>query len=70
MKRASYKPDASWRKNRLAARILLRQRRGILRSRDILVARALANDNSLSSRLISQALDSLQAPLKLRELAH
>jgi hypothetical protein len=57
---AKYKQDACWRKNRLAARILLRRDSGRLSNRDILVARHLHGDAALSDRLIDQALNSLQ----------
>jgi len=62
---AKYKPDSCWRKNRLAARILLRRKKGMLCDRDILVARSLQGDAALSDRLIDQALNSLQAPRRL-----
>jgi hypothetical protein len=58
---AKYKPDPCWRKNRLAARILLRRKKGILCNRDIHLARHLRNDSDLSDRLIDQAINSLQA---------
>ena len=58
---AKYKPDACWRKNRLAARIILRRKNGKLSQRDIQVARHLQSDRALSDRLIDQALNSLQA---------
>jgi hypothetical protein len=57
---AKYKPDPCWRKNRLAARILLRRNNGRLRDRDIRVARCLQHDSAISNRLIDQALNSLQ----------
>jgi hypothetical protein len=57
---AKYKPDACWRKNRLAARILLRCNKGRLRDRDILLARSLQHDPALSNRLLDQALNALQ----------
>jgi hypothetical protein len=56
---AKYKPDPCWRKNRLAARILLRRRQGKLQERDRRVARALQKDPALSNRLIDQALNGL-----------
>jgi hypothetical protein len=57
---AKYKPDSCWRKNRLAARILLRRQKEQLRDRDILIARSLQYDPAISNRLIDQALNSLQ----------
>ena len=59
---AKYKPDPCYRKNRLAARLLLRKRKGKICRRDVLVARQLVGDPALSDRLIDQALNSLQAP--------
>jgi hypothetical protein len=59
---AKYKPDPCWRKNRLAARLILRRKMGKLRRRDVLVARKLTSDPALSDRLIDQALHALQAP--------
>ena len=56
---AKYKPDPCWRKNRLAARILLRRQNGALRDRDIRVARMLQFDSAPSNRLIEQALNSI-----------
>lgn len=58
----SLRPNISWRKNRLAARVLYRQRRGgILRERDVRVARSLALDSAISARLLDQAMSSLEA---------
>jgi len=57
---AKYKRDPCWRKNRLAARILLRRNQGQLRDRDIRVARHLQLDPAITNRLIDQALHSLQ----------
>ncbi len=59
---AKYKPDPCYRKNRLAARLLLRKKKGKIGRRDILLARQLAGDPALSDRLIDLALHSLQAP--------
>jgi len=59
---ANYKSGPCYRKNRLAARILLRRQEGRLCRRDILVARKLVRDPALSDRLIDQALHSLQVP--------
>jgi hypothetical protein len=58
----NYKPGPCYRKNRLAARILLRRQKGQLCRRDIRVARKLVRDPALSDRLIDQALHALQAP--------
>jgi len=48
--------DTSWRKSRLAARILLRAETGRITSRDIVLGRRLAADQSVTPRLIQQAL--------------
>ena len=54
--------DPSWRKSRIAARILLRKRSGTLSARDIRLAARLYNDPGVTDRLIDQALASLSAP--------
>ena len=48
--------DRSWRKSRIAARILLREQAGTLTPRDVRLARFLAADKGVTSRLIDQAL--------------
>jgi hypothetical protein len=48
--------DRSWRKSRIAARILLRQEAGRLTTRDIRLAGVLAADRGVTSRLMDQAL--------------
>ena len=53
--------DPSWVKARIAARILLRQRTGGVRSRDARLARRFANDPGVTDRLIDQALACLCA---------
>ena len=53
--------DASWVKARIAARILIRQRRGKVFSRDKRLARILADDRAVTDRLIDQAIASICA---------
>ena len=53
--------DPGWRKSRIAARILLRQRAGSLRPRDYRLAKMLARDPDVENRLIDQALASVGA---------
>jgi len=48
--------DTCWRKSRLAARILLRERTGRLTARDIALGRKLAADPGVTPRLIQQAI--------------
>jgi hypothetical protein len=48
--------DRCWRKSRIAARILLREEAGRLTARDVRLARMLAADVGVTSRLIDQAL--------------
>ena len=48
--------DRCWRKARIAARILLRDEAGRLTSRDIRSGRELAQDQTVTARLIDQAL--------------
>lgn len=48
--------DRSWRKSRIAARILLRESAGRLTARDRRLAPLLAADKGVTSRLIDQAL--------------
>ena len=57
--------DASWVKARIAARILLRQDRGRVTARDRRLAARLANDKSVTDRLIDQALASICAQKRL-----
>lgn len=51
--------DRCWRKSRIAARILLRHDAGRASARDIRIARILADDRGVTSRLIDQALYAL-----------
>ncbi|MEQ2008702.1 MAG: hypothetical protein ABMA26_18135 [Limisphaerales bacterium] len=51
-----YRLDRSWRKSRIAARILLREQAGRLTARDLRLAPLLAADKGVTSRLIDQAL--------------
>jgi hypothetical protein len=52
--------DPSWRKSRIAARILLRKEAGTLTPRDRRLAPILARDNGVTDRLIEQALTSFR----------
>jgi hypothetical protein len=52
--------DPSWRKSRIAARILLREEAGTLTKRDYRLALRLGRDPDVENRLIDQALSSLQ----------
>jgi hypothetical protein len=52
--------DRSWRKSRIAARLLLRHERGTLTARDERLARLLAADPGVTSRLMDQALHGLR----------
>jgi hypothetical protein len=61
VKPASALMDRSWRKARIAARILLRSRHGTVRSRDRILARRLAADPAVTNRLLDQAVSSLRA---------
>ena len=54
------KMDRSWRKSRIAARILLRPEAGRTTPRDERLARILSNDRGVTSRLIDQALYGFQ----------
>lgn len=53
--------DLSWRKAKIAALILHRERNGRLSARDRRIAAVLAEDEAVSNRLIEQALCSLQS---------
>ena len=53
--------DRSWRKARIAARILLRSSIGTVRARDKDLAKQLAADPAVSNRLLDQAVSSLCA---------
>ena len=55
--------DASfiWRKSRIAARILLRYRRGFVTKRDFALAPLLVKDPSVTNRLIDQGIAQLKA---------
>ncbi len=48
--------DRCWRKSRIAARILLRAEAGRLTERDLRLAKVLAQDRGVTSRLIDQAI--------------
>ncbi len=53
--------DRSWRKARIAARILLRAHTDPVRRRDRAWARRLAADEAVTNRLLDQAVASLRA---------
>ena len=53
--------DPSWRKSRIAARILLREQAGALTARDYRLAKRLVGDPGVTNRLIDQALACMQA---------
>lgn len=53
--------DRCWRKSRIAARILLREKNGKLTGRDVRLGRKLAADPGVTSRLIQQAINGLRA---------
>ena len=55
-----YRLDRSWRKSRIAARILLRESAGRLTARDLRLAPLLAADKGVTSRLIDQAIHGLK----------
>ncbi|MBI2924268.1 MAG: hypothetical protein HYY24_01025 [Verrucomicrobia bacterium] len=48
--------DDCWRKSRIAARLLLRERAGKLTARDVALGKKLAADPGVTPRLIQQAL--------------
>ena len=50
----------AWRKSRIAARILLREERGILSPRDVRVGRILGHDHAVTPRLIKQAIHGFE----------
>jgi hypothetical protein len=50
------KPNRSWRKSRLAARLLMRKEARPLGARDRALARRLSQDPEVTNRLIQQAL--------------
>ena len=57
MRQVGIKPDRSWRKSRLAARLLIRKAAaGGLCPRDGALARHLSRDPEVTNRLIQQAL--------------
>ena len=56
MKLAQEKADRSWRKSRLAARLLIRKEAGRMSPRDRVLAKRLSHDPEVSDRLIQQAL--------------
>ncbi len=56
MKQVEVRTDDSWRKSRLAARLLIRKEAGRLRPREQALARRLSQDPDVSNRLIQQAI--------------
>ena len=56
MVRPAQKYDRSWRKSRIAARLLYRRAQGPLGPRDRLLAEELSRDPEVENRLIQQAL--------------
>jgi len=52
--------DTCWRKSRIAARILLRERGGKLTKRDVVLGRKLAGDKAVTPRLIDQAIHGIR----------
>lgn len=52
--------DTCWRKSRIAARILLREKAGKLTHRDVALGKKLANDREVLPRLIQQALNGFE----------
>jgi hypothetical protein len=61
--------DRCWRKSRIAARILLREQAGRLTRRDERLARRLAADRGVTSRLIDQALHGFRGRAYQLELS-
>lgn len=55
------KPNQSWRKSRLAARLILKKRARAWTARDRLLATQLAADPAVTNRLIDQAVSFLSA---------
>jgi len=52
--------DRSWRKSRIAARILLHAEAGKLSERDVPLAKVLAAEKGVTSRLIDQAIHGIR----------
>lgn len=52
--------DTCWRKSRIAARILLREKAGKLTRRDVALGKKLAHDREVLPRLIQQALNGFE----------
>lgn len=61
--------DRSWRKSRIAARILLRESAGRLTARDRRLAPLLAADKGVTSRLIDQAIHGIRGRTYQLELS-
>ena len=57
--------DTAWRKSRIAARILLREKAGTLTKRDVAMGHKLAEDPAVTPRLIDQAINGIRGK-KLR----
>jgi hypothetical protein len=60
----NYLMDPSWRKARIAARLLLKKERSPWSKRDRRLAAMLADDPGVTNRLIDQAIHSLSARRK------
>ena len=59
------KPDPSWRKSRIAAKIILRDHRGLATLRDRRIAALLAKDAGVTARLVDQALSGFSRRYKM-----
>jgi hypothetical protein len=59
-KKGETRYDTSWRKSRIAARILLREEAGKLTRRDVALGRKLAQDKGVTPRLIDQAIHGIR----------
>lgn len=58
------KINQSWRKSRIAARLLLKKENRPWNARDRALALRFANDPGVTNRLINQAINYLKAPSK------
>ena len=56
----THRPNAGWRKSRIAARILLREEAGKLTKRDVALGKKLAADKGVTPRLIDQAIHGIR----------
>jgi len=60
LKQGEPRYDTSWRKSRIAARILLREEAGRLTLRDVVLGRKLAAEKGVTPRLIQQAIHGIK----------